>query len=146
MATLETYGFEDLDDVYKKIMDIPWEVTESALNGMAAVAAEKVKSQGEAMGVRDPESDVHILDKIVLRKAKKTEFGGVQNISFSGSRTRGEKGTKTRNAEIAFIKEYGKRTQAARPFISTALNQYTDQITNPGADAILDWIEKEWKN
>lgn len=144
MATLETYGFEDLDDVYKEIIDIPWPVTEKALNGMAEVAAAKIKASGEAMGVRDPESDVHILDKIVLRKAKQTTFGGFQNISFSGKRRRGKNNTETRNAEIAFVNEYGKRGQPARPFLSAAMNQYVDQITDPGADVLLDWIENEW--
>ena len=115
MATLELEGFEDLEDAFRRISEIPFDVTASALDAMAAVAAEKIRSTGESMGVRDPESSVHILDKIKPRKAKQTEYGGYEMISFTGTRTRN--GKKTRNAEIAFVNEYGKRTQPARPFI-----------------------------
>lgn len=142
MATLEMLGFDDLDDAYKRIADIPWSVTSEALEEMAAIAKIEIKSSGESMGVRDPESNVHILDKIVSRKPKKTEFGGYANISFSGTRTRGR--TKSRNAEIAFMNEYGKRGQPARPFIRTAMETHDEQISAPAERIVGDWIEKEF--
>ena len=142
MPSLEVYGFEDLDDAFRRIEDIPWTVTEQALNGMAEEAAEKIKSVGEAMGVRDPQSEVHILDKISKRPAKQTKSGGYQDITFSGSRRRGN--SSTRNAEIAFVNEYGKRSQRARPFIGTAMNRYENQISAPAEEVVGDWIEKEF--
>jgi len=143
MASLELLGFEDLDDAFRRISDIPDDVTADALDAMAQVAAEKIKQSGEAMGVRDPESTVHILDKIKPTKAKITSFGGYEDITFSGSRTRGN--TRTRNAEIAFINEYGSRTQDARPFIGKAMIQYEEQIAAPGEKIVGDWIEKEFE-
>lgn len=143
MAKFETFGFEDLQDALERISDIPFGVIEEALDGMADVAADKIRSTGESMGVRDPESDVHILDKIKkASKAKKTDSGGYLNISFSGSRRRGK--TSTRNAEIAFVNEYGKRGQPARPFIGKAMTQYEKQIAAPAEKVIGDWIEKEF--
>lgn len=142
MATLELLGFEDLDDAFRRIADIPDEVTVSALDAMAPVAAEKIKQSGEAMGVRDPESDVHILDKIKTGKAKITADGGYEDITFSGTRRRGN--TRTRNAEIAFVNEYGKRGQPARPFIGKAMTQNEDTIAAPGEKIVGDWIEKEY--
>ena len=139
MATLELEGFEDLDDAFRRISEIPFSVTSDALDGMAAVAAEKIRSQGESMGVRDPESSVHILDKIKTNKAKQTQSGGYETITFSGSRTRGN--VQTRNAAIAFINEYGKRGQAARPFIGTAMKQNEDAILAPAEKVVGDWIE-----
>ena len=62
------------------------------------------------------------------------------NVTFSGTRTRGR--TKTRNAEIAFINEYGKRGQAPRPFIRQAAEQGADTIAKPGEEIIGDWLEK----
>ena len=140
MASLELEGFDSLEDAFRRISEIPFEVTEDALDGMAEVAAAKIRSSGEAMGVRDPESDVHILDKIKITKAKKTQSGGYEAITFSGSRTRGK--AKTRNAEIAFVNEYGKRGQRARPFIGTAMKQFEDAIFAPAEKIIGDWIEK----
>lgn len=139
MATLELTGFDDLEDAFRRISEIPFDVTAEALDAMAAVAADAIRSTGESMGVRDPESDVHILDKIKPRKAKKTEYGGYEMISFTGTRTRGK--TKTRNAEIAFVNEYGKRGQPARPFIGTAMNRGADQIQDQAEKVIGDWIQ-----
>lgn len=142
MATLELEGFTGLEDAFRRIADLPWSVTEEALGQMAAVAAAEIRSTGESMGVRDPESDVHILDKIKPAKAKKTETGGEQRITFSGTRTRHK--TRTRNAEIAFINEYGKRGQKARPFIGTAMTQNEDKINAPAETVIGDWIESNF--
>lgn len=142
MATLELQGFESLDDAFRRISEIPEEVTASALDAMAAVAAEKIKASGEAMGVRDPDSDVHILDKIKPTKAKISERGGYEDITFSGSRLRGNK--RTRNAEIAFINEYGKRNQPARPFIGTAMAKNEQTIAEAGAEEIVEWFEKDF--
>lgn len=139
MATLELEGFEDLEDAFRRISEIPFRVTGEALDGMAEVAAAKIRSTGESMGVRDPQSDVHILDKIKRNKAKQTQSGGYETITFSGSRTRS--GKETRNAAIAFINEYGKRGQRARPFIGTAMKQNEDAILAPAEKIIGDWIE-----
>ena len=140
MASLELEGFEDLEDAFKRISEIPFPVTAEALDGMAEVAMKNIKAQGESMGVRDPDSDVHILDKIKTNKAKQTQSGGYKNITFSGSRTRG-RGIVTRNAAIAFVNEYGKRGQRARPFIGTAMKQNEDAILAPAEKIIGDWIE-----
>ncbi|MBQ1361971.1 MAG: hypothetical protein IIY43_02855 [Oscillospiraceae bacterium] len=142
MATLELTGFDDLEDAFRRISEIPFDVTAEALDAMAAVAAEKIRSTGESMGVRDPESDVHILDRIKPRKPKKTTEGGYEMISFTGTRRRGN--TTTRNAEIAFVNEYGKKGQPARPFIGTAMNRNADQIQDQAEKVIGDWIENEF--
>ena len=146
MASLDVTGIDELSRLFTSLGNVPWDVTEKALNAMAEVAKVKVKAAGEAMGVRDPESKVHILDKITAAKAKQTESGGRQDITFSGTRTRGEGRTKTRNAEIAFINEFGKRNQPARPFIKQAAEQYEKAITDPGAEILGDWIEKTFEN
>ena len=143
MATLELQGFDDLEDAFRRISEIPFDVTAEALDAMAAVAADAIRSTGESMGVRDPESDVHILDKIKRGKAKKTDDGGYADITFAGSRTRN--GRTTRNAEIAFVNEYGKRGQAARPFIGLAMTQNEKTIQDPAEEVIGDWIEKTFQ-
>ena len=143
MAKLEMNGIDGLQNAMNRIGEIPWPVTEQALDGMAKVAAAEIKSTGESMGVRDEESDVHILDHITTKKAKQTDDGGREQITFDGTRRRGEK--TTRNAEIAFVNEYGKKNQSARPFIRTALAQNEDTISEPGVKIIGDWIENNFK-
>lgn len=143
MARLEVQGFDELNDAFRRAGDIPFETTAKALSAMGEVAAGKIRQSGETMGVRDPESRVHILDKIKVNKPKETKSGGYAEITFSGTRTRGR--TRTRNAEIAFVNEYGKRSQPARPFIGKAMSQNEEAIVAPGADVIGDWIEKKFK-
>lgn len=144
MASFSVSGIDELSAAFGRIGNIPWDVTEKCLDDMADIAAKKVKAQGESMGVRDAESSVHILDVIKPVKAKKNDDGGYKDVTFAGSRTRA--GKQTRNAEIAFIQEYGKRGQRARPFIGTAMAQSEKEITDAGAEILGDWIEKEFTN
>ena len=143
MASFSVSGIDELQAAFGRIGEIPWSVTEEALNGMAEVAAAKVKAQGMAMGVRDPDSSVHILDTIKPVKAKEDKSGGHQDTTFSGKRTR--HGKQIRNAEIAFINEFGKTGQPARPFIGTGMAKNEEAITDPGAKVIGDWIENEFQ-
>ena len=142
MATLKIEGMDGLNAAIGRIQNIPDDTKTKALSDMADIAAAAIRRSGEAMGVRDPESEVHILDKISKAKAKLTASGGYQEITFSGSRRRGN--TTTRNAEIAFINEYGKRGQDARPFIGQAMTTNEEQIAAAGGDALGDWIETEF--
>ena len=143
MAQISLDGFDEIDRMFKELGEIPFEVTAKALDAMAEVAEDQVRKTGETMGVRDPESRVHILDKVTHTKPRESDSGGYSDVTFSGTRTRGR--TRTRNAEIAFINEYGKRGQPARPFIGTARNRGADRIQDQAEKVIGDWIEKEFK-
>ncbi len=142
MATLKIEGMDGLNAAFGRIQNVPADAKTKALSDMADIAAAAIRRSGEAMGVRDPESEVHILDKISKAKARMTASGGYQDITFSGSRRRGN--TTTRNAEIAFVNEYGKRGQQARPFIGQAMTQNEEKIAAAGGDALGDWIENEF--
>lgn len=140
MASVSFEGLADLDKMFRELGDVPLEVLSEALQGMQAAGIQAIRTTGEAMGVRDPESNVHILDKLKASKIKQTDDGAVAYVNFSGRRSRGN--SSTRNAEIAFVNEYGKLGQPARPFIRQASEQYADQIAAPGEKALGDWQEK----
>lgn len=147
MATITLDGFDELSRMLDKLGDVPYDVLSAALDGMAGEAETAVKATGAAYGIRDPESDVHILDKVTHSKPKQTEDGGYTYIRFSGSRKRGKKNPKrTRNAEIAFINEYGKKGQPARPFVLQASEQYADKISAPGEKILGAWMEKTFES
>lgn len=142
MPRLEISGFKELVEAFSRLEKVPDEVVIKAVQAMGDIAADAVKQQGEAMGVRDPNSDVHILDKIKVGKPKTTEYGARADITFTGTRKRGN--TTTRNAEIAFLNEYGKRGQTARPFIKTAFQREEKKIVQAGADILGEWQEQEF--
>ena len=66
-------GLQDLDDAFKRISNWPNSLKEDALKAMASVAAKRIRAAGEAMGVKDPESSVHILDVIKIKKRVKAK-------------------------------------------------------------------------
>lgn len=144
MAVVKVEGFADLDEMFRKLGDVPFDVTARALDAMAEEGERAVRSTGAAMGVRDEESDTHILDHVTHSRPRQTDDGGKTAVTFSGSRTRGN--TKTRNAEIAFVNEYGKKNQAARPFIRQSAEQYADQIAAPGEQVLGDWQEQTFSS
>lgn len=142
MPRLELTGMDDLLKAFENISQVPDSVVDRALTEMETIAADEIKSSGERYRIRDQESNVHILDNIKINKPKRTENGGYADVTFSGSRTR--HGNNTRNAEIAFINEYGKRNQQARPFIGEAMNKKAKEIVQAGADIVTEWMEKEF--
>lgn len=148
MAIYKISGCEELIAAMERIADLPDDVMTNALHAMADKAAEKIQQSGRSMGVYDPESDVHILDTVKKTgKVKRTEEGGTEAVTFTGSRTRGVRtANRTRNAEIAFINEYGKRGQKARPFIRNALEKNGEEITAPAEEIIGGWIENEFNH
>lgn len=147
MAEIVLQGFDELQDAFKAISSIPDKVSRDAIRAMGAVAAKKVKSEGEAMGVRDPDPEAtdHVLDHVALSKPKRGRDGNMKAfVTFKGVRQRGN--TKTWNAAIAYINEYGapKRGITARPFISTAMARYENEIAAPADEIIGGWIEKTY--
>lgn len=145
MGGIKFTGADKLNDAFARISDIPFDVTAQALDAMAKVAAEEIRSTGLYMNVYDEESDTHILDSIKPGKAKPRAGGGYEKINFSGSRRRGSKGRRTSNSEIAFLQEYGARGRDGKPFTRTAMTQNNELIAAPGEKIIGDWIENEYK-
>ena len=143
MAKLVISGLEEIQKTLLEMTDIPENVTEKALTAMGKIGVDAVNGTGEAMGIYDGDSRVHILDKVKLAKIAKTPGGGFTEVYFSGTRKRGN--TVTANSLIAFQNEYGNRHQQARPFVRLAAAQYGDQIAAPGEKIIGDWFEHRFE-
>lgn len=143
MAGFAVEGVGDVLAAFEHESDVPDDVKNKVLKAMADVVAKAQKQTGESMNIRDEEnqSGQHILDKIKINKPKLTDDGGSISITFSGTRTRGN--TTTRNAEIAFINEFGadKKGIEAKQWISHA-NESSADAANKAGQAVLDaWVE-----
>lgn len=145
MGTFSCTGTDGLVAAFRRSSNVPDSVKKEILNSMAEIAADQQKKTGESLGVRDPDSDVHILDNIKINSPKITEDGGSITITFSGSRTRN--GIQTRNAEIAFINEFGApdRNIEARQFIKTANEKSADKANSSGEKVFGDWLENNFE-
>ena len=143
MASFAVEGLAELTAAFEKGSQVPDEVKNNVLIAMANVAADALKKTGTDMEIRDEDnqSGIHILDSIKIKKPKLTDDGGSIIITFTGSRTRGN--TKTRNAEIAFINEFGANARGieAKQWIAHA-NESCEEEAIKAGQAVLDaWIE-----
>lgn len=66
-------------------------------------------------------------------------------LTFNGIRVdkHHSKKSKTRNAEIAFVNEYGARGIPARPFIQTAIDKNEKQAFDSAEKIFDNWLKKE---
>ena len=116
-----------------------------ACNAGGEVARQKIAEQSRSDFTRGYSRGT-TASNTKLKKAAKQGDGYAAYVTFNGTRNDGWCGTVRRNAEVAFINEFGapkKKPPAqgghpARPFIQHALDKYEDQI--------LDAIEKALPN
>lgn len=110
MAMLQIDG---LDELLRDLLGAEKLPVDEMLNAGADVAVAAQKSKADAM-LQGPYNKGAVMASIRKYGVVKTSSGGYIKIAFPGSQ-HGNSIT-----EIAYINEYGKTNQPARPFISTA--------------------------
>lgn len=118
MAEFSCNGLDGLMLSLKEIEEIPAEVQDEMLLAGAEVVAQAQREKVKAYGIYDGSSPRHVADAIKPGKVKLKNGQRVIYVSPTGSRRRGK--TVTRNAEILFVNEYGKKRQKARPAVRDA--------------------------
>lgn len=137
MANFSVTGLSELYEATSKAREIPRDVTENILTKMGRVLESWVEKRALARHIWDTGETVRAIN---LGKAKVSRDGGSITVSFRGSRTRGK--TTTRNAEIAFINEFGKKGQDARPFVKEAKEQSETEADAAGQTALNEWLDR----
>ena len=137
MATLSFDGFSALKLSIEQLAAIPPDVKSEMLNDAIDIIVDAQKAKAEAYGVVDSHT---MIDSIKKGKPKI----GTDEISIActpeGTRTRG--GTKTRNAEIAYINEYGKEGVDARPFMRDANAEAEGPAVEAAENKYHNWLDK----
>lgn len=118
MAEFSCNGLDDLMLSMQEIAEIPEAVQDRMLQAGAEVVAQAQREKVRAYGIYDGSSPKHVADSIKPGKVKLKKGQRVIYVTPTGSRRRGR--TATRNAEILFVNEYGKRGQRARPAVRDA--------------------------
>lgn len=145
MARL-TCNINDTINALEGIFSIPDSVANEMMTAQANVVAEKQRQVGREMGVyRTGET----LDSITAENsARRLRNGWSIRIYPRGLRkkTHTAKGdsaqsTMRRNAEVAFINEYGKKSQRARPFIRVANERCAVETTEAAMKVYDDWLK-----
>ena len=132
MADLSYRGLDELILDMQAVAELPDEVVDEMLNAQADIVVAAQKEQGRAMGVADTGLTLRSIKKGKVKLKK-----GVRVLYITPTGTRGRGKTRVRNAEIAFVNEYGKRGQKARPFIQLA-NEKSAQAATQAAAEVYD--------
>ena len=140
MAEFNFHGLDEFMLSMEEIAAIPDDVQDEMLNAQADVAVMAQQEQAEIMGVHAPGSGLTIRS---IKKGRVKVKKGVRTIYVTptGSRKRGNK--RVRNAEIAFINEYGKKNQKARPFIRTANEKSAEKTTQAAFEVYDRWLRSK---
>ncbi len=119
MARIEVSGLDSLMTDLNALISMPDSVAEGILNAEADVIVADQRSE-IASRWRGPYSMGISAKSVKKGKVKKTNDGHAVHVYPQGSRKRGKRSV--RNAEIAFINEYGARERkiVPRPAIAAA--------------------------
>ena len=94
-----------------------------------------------AYGIYDRESTQHVADSIRPGKVKLKKGERVIYVSPTGKRKRGN--TETRNAEILFVNEFGKKGQSARPAVHDANEASAEATTRAEFEVYDRWLKSK---
>lgn len=127
MANLSTSGLEDIIGGFDAIAEIPDETVLEMLVAEAEVIAPAQEVEARAMLAGTYSTGETAQSITYDKKLKKTADGRAIYVYPKGTR---KHGNKRRAAEVAFVNEFGKAGQPARPFIQTANEKAADAATD----------------
>lgn len=134
MGSLTVNGFDALSDDLAALAALPDSVIEAILEAEADVIVPAQRDTAQSMGVY--ESGV-TAGSIKKSKVKKTATGKSLTVAPRGKNARGD-----RNAEVAFINEYGKEGQPARPFVRTANERAEPKAVEAGEKVYHEFLDR----
>lgn len=140
MAGFVTQGLDGLILDLQTVAEMPEEVQDDILNAEADVVAAAQRRKVREMGIYDGSSPVHVANSI--KKSKPTTKKGQRVIYVTPKGTRKRGNTTTRNAEILYVNEFGKRNQTARPAVATANEESAAETTAAGLRVWSDYLTK----
>ena len=138
MAEFHVTGLDELMLSMQEIAEIPDDVKDQMLDAQANVVVAAQRSSAKSYGVQDTGLTISSIKK---GRPKKRKGVRVLYVTPSGTRRRGKQ--VTRNAEIAFINEYGTRKKKARPFIRTANEACAEATTQAGFEVYHKWLKSK---
>lgn len=135
MAKLSSTGLDDLNEAFAKAGEIPKSTTTSMLKAMGAEVVKLIRNSAGSHSVPFGPMIASLYNKA----PRITTDGGNIISAFRGGRTRGK--TYTREAEIAFITNYGKRGEPARSFITDVTENPDDSIAAAGEKVLSAYLD-----
>ena len=137
-------GVTELIASIEELAQVPSDVLDKMLHAQADVVEPAIKKKGLAYGVH--RTGVTLAS---IKRGRPYDHGAgrAMTVAPRGNNARGD-----RNAEVAFINEYGRRSgknkkgvyqgeQKARPFFRDATEDSADEAVNAAADVYDAWLK-----
>lgn len=136
MAILSTNGLDEYVFSMEELSKIPDSVIDEMLNAEADVIKDGQEQTAKSM-LQGPYYKGGIVAGIRTGKPKRTNSGKAMYVTFNGTQHG------NRVAEIAFINEFGKKNQPARPFISEANEKNASAAVDAAAKVYDKFLESK---
>ena len=136
MIDFEVSGLQELISDMKKAGDIPNSTLKEMVTEQAKVVEEAIVYNAGTM-LQGPYYEGAVAASVTPKKARVSKTGAYVTITFKGEQHGNRLG------EIAFINEYGKKSQPARPFIKKAQSQSSDPAANAAHKVLDEYISKQ---
>ena len=134
MAKLEFGELDELLLSMEEIAAIPDAVLAEMLNAAGDVVVREQRNTAASM-LQGPYNRGAVAAAVRKKKPRRKKDGASLEITFDGTQHG------TRLAEIAFINEFGKKGQAARPFVRTANERCAGEATEAQARVYDAWLK-----
>lgn len=142
MGRLTVNGLDALSDDFAALARLPDSVVDGILNAEADVIVPAQRAEIEKQWNGPKNFSTGMSAKSIKKgKVKKDRDG--RSIFVYPKGTRKRKGRTTRNAEIAFINEYGKRGQPARPAIDAANKKKEKEAVDAGERVYSQFLDSK---
>lgn len=112
------------------LAEFPADVRKAMVKAKADIVAEAIEYNAATM-LQGPYNQYGVARSVKVAKPSATKAGATCKIQFAGEQHG------NRLAEIAFVNEYGKKSQNARPFIKKSIKD-TQELATKAAYDVLD--------
>ena len=126
----------------EEIAKIPDEVQMKMIDAGAEILKNGITRNAEIM-LRGPNYKGDVARSVKKKKPSKSGGKVTQTITFDGEVRDKYHKKGTRAGEIAFINEYGKKGQPARPFIAKAIVDNNDRIADAEAKVLDEYYKSK---
>lgn len=136
MASFGVNGLDDLMLSLTEVIELPDETAEEMLEAEAEVVEEAQRYTGMRMGVHRTGVNLSSIRRGKMKRGK--DGGRAMYVTPQGTNENG-----VRNAEVAFINEFGKRGQPARPFIKSANEEAAEAAVEAAAEVYDKFLKSK---
>ena len=135
MAMFDFHYYDHFAFDFDKFASLPDDVIDGMLNAEADVI-KKAQAKTARQMLQGPYNKRVVENALKLGRIKKTRDHKYMFVTFGGTQHGNEV------SEIAFVNEYGKKGQPARPFIKAANEQHAEEAVDAAAKVYDQYLNK----